>query len=216
MVNVKHLWENDKPLFFKFIKYSQSIIDVHASTLADHLPHTINLQNLQNPLLVQHIQTYLRHKLNLNSFPIKQLESPLKEWLFLPTSTLLNLQHFIGALRFSRNIKTSVQKWQHKQLIELLGESIYTCILKRASLFFPHLPMHLFSECSGNNMIDNILSTGQLAIEYCLFDCHPDLLKRFTLKFPSNMTWDFNLQVSTQDQIQLISLCNSLITKKLV
>jgi hypothetical protein len=215
MLNAKYLWTNDRNQFCQYVQYSQTLNDVHPHVLTQYLPKELPFQRITNKKILQHLNAYLQKKLDVLEFPIKNLESPLREWLLLPLQTLLGLQRLLGALFFAEAIKKVVMKRQHEQLTSLLGTMIYECILKRASLFMPLLPCNITPKFSQPDLFANILEAGHFFQEYCLCNSSKPLLKRFTLKFNPTLTWNFEHRTNPIEQMKLISLCNLLINKEL-
>lgn len=170
--------------------------------------HILSIPNLasqwENLIGVKRVQEKLSRLLlrhfNLENRPFYEFEDPRLRIALLDSSTLNELLIYAGAVIYSERISKIVMKKDVMALKESIGDGIYFFAAKKASLLTGFAPKVSMPEEGVAITRDRLFEAGRQCLQMCLVNEDERLLKRLTLKFRSDIEWDFDSEVGEEQK----------------
>lgn len=186
-------------------------LSVHPSFLEQYLPKALhNFTELKHPRLKFKLFTHLFRQLKLKTLSEELSKHPYNDFLNLSPrqwSTFINVP---GALYFLDEVKTTVNHFKKKLLLELISEKGYDLLLHRGSLYAPILKNIAIPSYSGE-LEQRIHAVGKFLLEYLWTQQPQPLLQRLVLKFNDGSTWNFQHVIDPNLQQQLFNIYKHLL-----
>lgn len=212
---IKSAIERDDNLFAQIYNFNQLISKYIEPT------HVVDFPNLAKywdgfkkiKRVQKNLSALLLKYFNLENKTFYGFEDPRLRIALLDVHTLNNLLLYTGAVLYSERISKIILKKDLLLLKESIGEEIYFFATKKASLLIGFAPkINLITDTPISK--ETLLEAGKETLQICLAQEDPGLTKRLILKFPKNISWNFEVPVSEEQKTKAWNFLYKILIKE--
>lgn len=207
--------ERDDDLFAQIYGFNQLISKYveqsHIAQFPDLAKYWNSLKKINR--IQKKLSDFLLKYFKLENKSFYRFEDPRLRIALLDSKTLNNLLLYAGAVLYSERMSKIILKKDLLFLKESIGEDIYFFTTKKASLLTGFAPkVNLSTETAIDKKA--LFEGGKECLQMCLAQEEPALTDRLILKFPQNITWNFNSPVSEEQKTKAWNFLYKILIKE--
>ncbi len=191
---------------------SQYVEESHLFAFPDLLKYWESLKKITR--VQKKLSNLLLKYFKLENKSFYNFEDPRLRIALLDAKTLKNLLLYAGAVLYSERISKIIMKNDLLSLKESIGDDLYFFASKKASLLIGFAPKVDLSKNSEGILKKDLFEAGKECLQMCLAQEDTRLTERLILKFPKEITWNFNSPASEEQKTKAWNFLYKILVKE--